>query len=126
MAAFGPFIPSPHTPYHNKQSGDVLLTLKTIAVARLVLKNVHIPSTTALATLDKNGRKKGLMVGANVVMPDFTPIPYRENYLIYPEKAGLKDDPIVAKANLENLLNSIGRNISYKRGDSLKQKVIPS
>ncbi len=121
MAAFGPFIPSPHTPYHKKRSGDVLLTLKTIAVARLVLKNVHIPSTTALATLDKNGRKKGLQAGANVIMPDFTPIEYRENYLIYPNKAGIKDNPIEAKTKIENLLNSLGRSISYKRGDSLKQ-----
>jgi biotin synthase len=123
MAAFGPFIPSPHTPYYKQKSGDVLLTLKTIAVARLVLKNVHIPSTTALATLDKDGRKRGLQVGANVVMPDFTPIPYRENYQIYPNKIGIHDDSIVAKERLENLLQSIGRMISYKRGDSLKHTI---
>jgi len=62
MAAFGPFIPSPNTPYRNKTVGDVDLTLRTMAVARIVLKKVHIPATTALATLDDDGRIKALML----------------------------------------------------------------
>lgn len=126
MAAFGPFIPSPHTPYHKKKGADVLLTLKTMAVARLVLKNVHIPSTTALATLDKNGRKKGLQCGANVVMPDFTPFPYREHFQIYANRKCMLDDPKVCSSCLQFQIESIGRKISKSKGDSLKHNAILS
>jgi len=121
MAAFGPFIASPHTPYQNKKNGDVELTLKTMAVARLVLKDVHIPATTALATLDDDGRVRGLNVGANIIMPNMTPSPYREKYLIYPDKKCLNDNPQMCKSCLELQVEAIGRKISYKRGDSLKQ-----
>lgn len=120
MAAFGPFIPSPHTPYRLKKPGDVSLTLKTMAVARLVLKNVHIPATTALATLDEEGRIKGLNVGANVVMPDFTPAPYREQYQIYPDRKCVSKDTTKLHSTLQSQLESIGRRISSSRGDSLK------
>lgn len=120
MAAFGPFIPSPNTPYQNKKAGSVLLTLKTMAVARIVLKNVHIPATTALATLDDNGRIKGLNSGANVIMPDFTPSPYREQYQIYPDRKYISDDPMNNRTLLQHQIESIGRRISSSRGDSLK------
>lgn len=120
MAAFGPFIPSPHTPYQNKDAGSIDLSLRTIAVARLVLKNVHIPATTALATLDEDGRAKGLNVGANVVMPDFTPGFYRQHYQIYPKRIVLDDNPLKCKSLLQKQIESLGRKISDSRGDSLK------
>jgi biotin synthase len=120
MAAFGPFISSPDTPYYDQQAGAVDLTLKTMAVARLVLKNVHIPATTALATLDQEARIKGLQSGANVVMPNYTPSPYREQYQIYPNKMCLNDNPLGCKSCLQLQVESIGRRISDNRGDSLK------
>ncbi|MEW6194612.1 MAG: [FeFe] hydrogenase H-cluster radical SAM maturase HydE [Bacteroidota bacterium] len=120
MAAFGPFIPSPSTPYQNKKPGSVELTLKTMAVARLVLQNVHIPATTALATLDADGRIKGLNSGANIVMPDFTPSPYREQYQIYPDRKCMTDEPQNCRSCLQLQIESIGRRISTSRGDSLK------
>lgn len=120
MAAFGPFIPSPNTPYQFKKTGDAELTLKTMAVARLVLKNVHIPATTALDTIDPIGRERGLTAGANVVMPDFTPFPYRTLYQIYPDKRGITDDPLESTNRLQKRIEALGRTISYKRGDSLK------
>jgi biotin synthase len=120
MAAFGPFISSPDTPYCNRKSPSVDLTLRTMAVARIVLKNVHIPATTALATLDENGRIKGLNVGANVIMPDLTPEPYRNQYLIYPNRKCIGDNPLNCKGCLQLQIESIGRRVSYKRGDSLK------
>jgi len=120
MAAFGPFIPSPNTPYQNKKPGSVEQTLKTMAVARLVLKDVHIPATTALATLDEDGRLKGLNSGANIVMPDFTPSPYREQYQIYPDRRCMTDDPKNCRSCLQLQIESIGRRISTSRGDSLK------
>lgn len=120
MAAFGPFVPSPHTPYQNKNAGEVELSLRTIAVARLVLKNVHIPATTALATLDEDGRAKGLNVGANVVMPDLTPSPYRQLYQIYPDRKFVDDNPLNCMSILQLQIESLGRKVSDKRGDSLK------
>lgn len=120
MAAFGPFIPSPNTPYQNKSAGNVDLTLRTMAAARIVLKKVHIPATTALATLDDDGRIKGLNAGANVVMPDLTPSPYREQYQIYPNKKCINDNPLSCKGCMQLQIESIGRKISNSRGDSLK------
>jgi len=120
MASFSPFISSPSTPYQNKSDGDVDLTLRTMAAARIVLKKVHIPATTALATLDEDGRIKGLNAGANVVMPDLTPSPYREQYQIYPNKRCINDNPLGCKGCLQLQIESIGRKISNSRGDSLK------
>ncbi len=123
MAAFGPFIPSPNTPYRNKKPASVELTLKTMAVARIVLKSVHIPATTALATLDENGRIKGLKAGANVIMPDFTPFPYRQHYQIYANRKCINDDPKSCRSCLQLQIESIGRKISTSRGDSLKMQL---
>lgn len=120
MAAFGPFIPSPNTPYQNKKVGDVDLTLRTMAVARLVLKNVHIPATTALATLDEDGRIRGLNAGANIIMPDLTPTPFRQLYQIYPDRKCINDNPLNCKGCLQLQIESIGRTISQNRGDSIK------
>lgn len=120
MAAFGPFISSPDTPYALKENGSVPLTLKTMAVARLVLKNVHIPATTALGSLEELGREMGLQVGGNVVMPNFTPTPFRENYVIYPNKRCIYDDPSACYACLRLRIESIGRKVGAGKGDSLK------
>ena len=122
MAAIGPFIPSPSTPYQNKEAGDAELVLKAMAVARIVLKNVHIPATTALDSIDENGREKGLTAGANVVMPDLTPFPYRQQYQIYPGKRRSSDDPIESTARLQKRIESLGRKISYGKGDSMKNR----
>lgn len=126
MAAFGPFIPSPKTPYQHKTTGTSELTLKVTAVARLVLKKVHIPATTALDTIDPIGRERGLTAGANVVMPDLTPFPYRSQYQIYPDKRGSQSDPLDSAAQIKKRIEDLGRKISYKRGDSLKQDAQPS
>jgi len=120
MAAFGPFIPAPFTPYKNHKPGSPELTLKTIAAARIVIKDIHLPATTALDSLDKEGREKALLCGANVVMPDFTPHPYREKYLIYPGKRGISDDPLVSHKMIQSRIEAIGRKISASRGDSVK------
>ncbi len=123
MAAFGPFIPVPFTPYKNQKPGSVDLTLKTIAVSRIVLKDVHIPATTALDSIDLMGREKGLNCGANVVMPDFTPHPYREKYQIYPGKRGISDDPLASHNSIRSRIEAIGRRISASKGDSLKKNI---
>ena len=86
MLGIGPFIPAPDTPLAVYPPGTAVMTWKFIAAARLVIKNVFIPSTTALATLNREAQKKGLAVGANTVMIIVTPEQYRNNYLIYPNK----------------------------------------
>lgn len=120
MAAIGPFIPSPFTPYQNKKHGSVELTLKTMAVTRIVMKEVHIPATTALDSIDNFGREKGLNCGANVVMPNFTPHPHRENYIIYSNKRGINDEPEIVHKNIVKRIEALGRKISHSRGDSPK------
>jgi biotin synthase len=117
MAAFGPFIPSPFTPFQSQKAGSADLTLKTMAVARLVLKDVNIPATTALDSIDHIGREKGLSAGANVVMPNFTPKPYRENYQIYSNKRGITDDPIESYQKIRNRVLETGREISSSYGE---------
>ena len=116
MASFSPFIPSPNTPYQNQRQIDVDFVLKVMAVARIVLKNVHIPATTALATIDSNGREKGLMAGANVIMPNFTPTAYRDEYSIYPNKK-VDGNPMTS---LNNILYLAGRTFAESKGHSLK------
>ena len=120
MASISPFVPSANTPYGKKEACDIDLLLKTMAIARLVLKNSHIPSTTALSTLVKDGRQRGLEVGANVIMPNFTPQPYKERYLIYENKARADRDPLENVNELTELINSLGRNIGDDKGHSLK------
>jgi len=84
MAGIGPFIPHLQTPLRNSLPGDLYLNLKALAVTRLLLPLTHLPATTAIAALHPFGRRLALKAGANVVMPDLTPLPYRSYYDIYP------------------------------------------
>jgi biotin synthase len=120
MAAFGTFIPLQNTPFQNKQAGSVGLTLRVMAVTRILLKKVHIPAITELAVLDDDGIINGLKAGANSVMPDLTPNPYREQYKIYPDKKYITNNPLNCKNSLQLQIESIGRKISESRGDSSK------
>ena len=118
MCSFSPFIPSNHSPLWKASPANLNLTLKTIAVARIVLKDVHIPATTALSTLIDGGKELGLKVGANVIMPNFTPLPYRENYQIYKNKKTY--DPLEYLDELKVMLARIGRKVGEGKGHSLK------
>lgn len=86
MIGIGPFLPAGGTPYENFPAGDVEMTLKAMAVTRIVCKRVFLPATTALATLDPDGQTKALKAGANTIMLINTPVKYRSNYQIYSEK----------------------------------------
>jgi len=118
MCSFSPFIPSPETPFKDVPAADLTLTLKTMAAARIVLKNVHIPATTALSTLTPEGRKLGLQVGANVIMPNFTPDEYKDKYRIYANKKTY--DPIKYVQELKQMIESMGRKVGEDKGHSLK------
>ncbi len=130
MIGNGPFIPHPGTPLgkDNQQRknpvqqvpNDALTTCKVNALTRIVCPDVNIPSTTALATVDRQqGRESGLMSGANVIMPDFTPLPYRQWYDIYPGRMLLYQTPEEQHALLVQMLRKIGRTVGQGAGASL-------
>ncbi|MGV8145519.1 MAG: [FeFe] hydrogenase H-cluster radical SAM maturase HydE [Alkaliphilus sp.] len=86
MIGIGPFVPAKDTPFEKYKTGSVEKTLSAIAVTRIVCKNVYIPATTALASIDKDGQSKALKAGANTIMLISTPKKYRKNYKIYSDK----------------------------------------
>lgn len=96
-----------------------MTTYKVVALARLVCPRANIPSTTALATLNKAaGRELGLSRGANVVMPNVTPPEYRCKYEIYPEKACLHETAGQCQSCLRGRIEMMGRTVGAGRGDS--------
>lgn len=116
MVGIGPFIPHPQTPLKNKPKGNFTLALKVMALTRILLKDINIPATTAMETLNPNGRIIALQSGANVVMPNVTPLEYREKYEIYPNKICLKEEPEHCRKCIEGKINSIGRTVSKNYG----------
>jgi len=122
MLGIGPFIAHQETPFAGLPKGQALLTLKTIALTRIVTKNTHIPATTALGSLDQDYRMQGLKCGANVLMPNFTPAPYRKLYEIYPQKRCVSEPVGACNFCMDDMAKSINRFIDYSKGDSLKFK----
>lgn len=121
MAGIGPFIPHQQTPLRASATGTLRMTLKMLAVARLVLPKTHLPATTAVGTLHPEGRRMALACGANVIMPNLSPASYRAKYQIYPDKAGSKEDANESHEKITTLINEVGRTICKGRGDSPKK-----
>jgi biotin synthase len=119
MIGIGPFIPHPQTPLREERPGSVSLTLKTVALTRIATKNAHLPATTALGSMDRDYRLNGLKAGANVLMPNFTPVEYKKLYEIYPGKRCVSEPTGACGLCMEGLVEIIGRTIDYSRGDSL-------
>ena len=117
MIGIGPFIPHHSTPLGNEPAGDLHLTLATIAIARLICPKALIPSTTALATLTPQGRLEGILAGANVVMPNLSPMNVRSKYAIYEHKAAYGKESAQGLTELNHELQTIGYHIDYSRGD---------
>lgn len=130
MIGCGPYLAHPDTPLgdpnrqpvlpgENQVPNSELMAYKVIALARLVCPRANIPSTTALATLNKQtGRELGLVRGANVVMPNLTPPKYRQLYEIYPDKACINETAEACHGCLAGRIHNIGRQIGSGRGDS--------
>ncbi len=104
MIGLGPFIPHPDTPLGQYPAGNAGETLRLYAILRLMLPQAWIPSTTALSTLRPDGRKAGILAGANVVMPNFTPASRRGDYALY---AGKSAPAVEAADNLYQLIQEI-------------------
>ncbi len=119
MAGIGPFIPSALTPLGGVPGGAVEKVLKTLAVTRLALPHAHLPATTAAATVDPLGRIKALKCGANVIMPNMTPLPYRGDYCIYPGKAELSETPEESYAKAVRTVERAGRRVAEGYGYAL-------
>ncbi len=120
MVSVSPFIPSKDTPFSKVPAADLGLTLRTIALTRIYLKNVHMPATTALGTLTEGGREMGLDAGANVIMPSFTPHGYKEHYSIYDNKICINEHPSHCINCISLRMASQGYKLSRERGDSRK------
>ena len=121
MIGIGPFIPHHDTQFAKEPAGSVEMTLFLLAVIRILLPKVLLPATTALGTMDPLGREKGLQAGANVVMPNLTPLQYREGYQLYDKKPGLKDDPETFGLKLEERIQSKGREVGWNLSGSSRK-----
>lgn len=116
MVGIGPFIPHPQTPLRASKPGNFTLALKVMALTRILLKNVNIPATTAMETLNPNGRIIALQSGANVIMPNVTNPEYSLKYEIYPEKIGANGDLKQNRSQIERKITAIGRTVSKNYG----------
>ena len=116
MIGLGPFIPNPETPLKNEKTGNLSLSIKVMALTRLLLPDINIPATTAMETLHPEGRILALQSGANVVMPNVTCEDCKQKYEIYPGKAGLNNTPEEYKKVITERIKAIGRTISTGYG----------
>jgi len=123
MIGIGLFIPHENTLLGKEALGSLKLTLKTLAVTRIVTKDTHLPATTAIGSVGEcDERIKALSAGANVIMPNFTPEPYRKLYEIYPNKRCINEHRDDYISSLEKMAKATNRWLDYSRGDSLKNK----
>ena len=111
MIGIGPYISHQSTPFNNFKNGDLHTCLRLIAVLRLMFPNALIPATTALGTIDKNGRELGLKAGANVVMPNLSPLRFRRQYELYDNKICTNEEAAESRLRLENTVAAAGYKI---------------
>jgi biotin synthase len=116
MIGLGPFIPNADTPLAEKAGGAFTTSIKVMAITRLLLPDANIPATTAMETLNKEGRMIALQSGANVVMPNVTEGEYRELYKLYPGKICINDTPEHCRGCITGKIKGIGRQISTEFG----------
>lgn len=119
MIGIGPFIPHHDTPFADEKAGTLELTLFMLGLLRLMLPKVLLPATTALGTIHPKGRELGIQAGANVVMPNLSPVSVRKDYSLYDNKICTGDEAAECRFCLERRMQSIGYNIVTSRGDSL-------
>lgn len=122
MIGIGPFIPNQDTPLSNAEGGDFYLALKVMAITRILLPDINIPATTAMETLNKQGRIIALQSGANVVMPNVTEGDYRQLYALYPGKICINDTPSHCRNCITGKITGIGRSVSTEYGFRRKKE----
>lgn len=117
MVGIGPFLPHAQTPFAGFPAGDLGLTLFMVSLTRLLLPRALLPATTALGALDPEGREKGLLAGANVLMPNLSPPDVRSKYQLYDRKPATAGDTVERLEELRGKLLALGRRIVMDRGD---------
>lgn len=119
MCGIGLFIPHKDTPLKNEKAGTVEKTTTMLALIRLLLPNVLLPSTTALGSIDPTGREKGIKAGGNVVMPNLSPTSVREKYSLYDGKICTGDEAAECRNCIEGRINKAGFKVEVTRGDNM-------
>lgn len=120
MVGIGPFIPHHETRFADEPSGSVEMTLFLLSVIRILLPKVLLPATTALGTADPRGREKGIEAGANVVMPNLSPVRNRKQYELYDNKICTGDEAAECRMCLSRRMQSVGYRLVEERGDAAK------
>ncbi len=117
MVGIGPFVPHHDTPFKDKTGGSVELTTFMLGLLRLMSPSLLLPATTALGTIDPLGREKGIQSGANVVMPNLSPVSVRKKYELYDNKICTGDEAAECRGCLSRRMDAIGYHIVESRGD---------
>ena len=118
MCGIGPFIPHKATPFADKEAGGVGFTCYLLSIIRLIRPNILLPATTALGSIEENGREKGILAGANVVMPNLSPYENRRKYELYNNKLFGSAESAQAILDLKKRMNAIGYEVVVDRGDA--------
>ena len=117
MVGIGPFIPQKDTPFGQEPAGSLEMTLRLLSIIRLLEPHVLLPATTALGTIHPQGREKGILAGANVVMPNLSPVSVREKYALYDHKIATGEEAAEGLSDLRRRMTGIGYRIVESRGD---------
>lgn len=120
MVGIGPFIPQKDTPFGQEPAGTMEQTLRLLSIIRLIHPHVLLPSTTALGTIHPLGREKGIQAGANVVMPNLSPVAVREKYKLYDNKICTGDEAAECRHCMAKRMESVGYQVVVSRGDFKK------
>ncbi|MGN1410133.1 MAG: [FeFe] hydrogenase H-cluster radical SAM maturase HydE [Eubacteriales bacterium] len=120
MCGIGPFVPHHATPFASFPAGTLEKTTFLLSLIRLIKPNILLPSTTALGTIDPRGREKGILAGANVVMPNLSPTSQRKKYELYDNKICTGDESAQCRSCLERRMTSIGYKVVTARGDIIR------
>jgi biotin synthase len=118
MVGIGPFIPHPDTPLKQMRQHPIEDSIRGVALVRLALPQTHIPATTAAGTLQPDGREQMIAAGANVLMPNITPVDFKKNYLLYPGKICLDESGMHCISDLADRVSPLDRELCFDRGDA--------
>lgn len=124
MCGIGPFIPQKDTPFGEYPAGSAELTVYLLSLIRLISPTILLPATTALGTVDPRGREKGILAGANVVMPNLSPVSVRKKYELYDNKICTGEESAQCRRCLSARMESIGFRLVTDRGD--RRRVVPN
>ena len=121
MVGIGPFIPHCDTPFRDAPQGGLELTLFLLGIIRLMLPQVLLPATTALGTIHPEGREQGILAGANVCMPNLSPVSVRKKYALYNNKISTGEEAAQSRDALAKRIASIGYRVVVSRGDHISR-----